>query len=120
MIKINSVEWGKIKVNGREYGQVLIIGDEVFERDSEKLHQLFDTTHQMGDWEAEQLVADNPEVIVVGNGWDGVLEINSKFKVQSAKLGIELKTFRTPQAMEEYNKLVAEGKKVSALIHTTC
>lgn len=120
MIKINSVEWGKIKINGQEFGQVLIVDDQVLERDSEKLHQLFDTTHKIGDWEVEQLVADNPEVIVVGNGWGGILKINEKLKIKIERLGIEVKFLKTPRAVEEYNKLVAEGKKVNALIHTTC
>lgn len=120
MIKIDSVRWGEIEINGQEFRQVLIIKDQVFERDSEKLQQLFDTSHKIGDWEVEKLVSEKPKMIVVGNGWDGLLEVNEELKAKSEKLGIILKIFRTPKAVEEYNRLIGEGKKVNALIHTTC
>lgn len=120
MPKIDFVEWGEIWVDGKQYHQVLIVGKKVFERDSEKLHQLFGTTHKIGDWEEKMLLGGKPEVIIIGNGWDGAMEISSKLKVKSEKLGITLKILRTPEAVEEYNQLVKEGKKVNALIHTTC
>lgn len=113
MTIIDSVEWGKIVIDGQEYKQALIVDGKVFERDSEKLHQLFGTSHKIGDWEIEQLLSGKPEIIIVGNGFDGVLEVN-------AKLGKEVKILKTPQAVEEYNRLSEEGKKVNALIHTTC
>ena len=120
MLKIDKVEWGKIEINGKKYGQVLISGDQVTERDSARLHDLFDTTHEIGDWEIEELFNNSPEAIIIGTGWAGVLKISSKCKVQSAKLGIELRVLKTPQAAKEYNRLVEQGKKVNALIHTTC
>jgi hypothetical protein len=120
MIKIDSVEWKKIVVDGREYQQVLIASDQVLERDSEKLHRLFETTHKMGDWEIEALLSSKPEIIVVGDGFDGVLAVGEKFKAQSEKLGIELKILKTPQAVEEFNRLSEAGKRVNAMIHTTC
>lgn len=120
MIRINNIDWGKVEVNGKEYRQVLIIGDEVLERDDKKLHQLFNTTHQIGDWEVEELFSGKPEIIIIGNGFDGVMETSSKLKVKSEKLGIELRVLKTPQAVEEFNKLSKAGKKVNALIHTTC
>jgi len=120
MVKIDSVEWGEIWVDGKQYHQVLIVGEEVFERDSEKLHQLFGTTHKTGKWEEEMLLEGKPEVIVIGNGWDGVLQVTENFKLKIEKLGITLKILRTSEAVREYNKLAEEGKRVNALIHTTC
>lgn len=127
MVRIDKVEWGKIEVNGQEFRQVLIVGNKVWERESEKLQQLFDTSHKIGDWEEELLFSGKPEIIIIGNGFDGVLEVSEKFKarlaarqVQSSKLGIELKILKTPPAVGEYNRLIGEGKKVNALIHTTC
>lgn len=120
MIIVNSVDWGKIWVDGKEYREVLIVGDKVFEREHEKLKQLFGTGHQIGDWETEILLSNRPEVIVIGNGWDGVLEVNEKIKNKIEKIGMELKILKTPQAAEEFNRLSEAGKKVNALIHTTC
>jgi len=130
MSKIDQVEWAKIIIEGKEYSQVLLVGNEVIERDSATLHQLFGTTHKMSDFEIERLLEGEPEIIIVGNGWDGALEINEKLKMKISsfakasedrkKLGIELKVLRTPEAVEEYNRLEEEGKRVNALIHTTC
>lgn len=124
MVKIDKVEWGKIEINGEKYGQVLIIGDQVVERDSARLHDLFDTTHEIGDWEVEELLSNSPKVIILGTGWAGVLKVNSKLNPpaggQISKLGIEIKALKTPKAVQEYNRLTEQGKKVNALLHTTC
>lgn len=120
MPKIDSVSWGKVKVDGKEYHQALVIGDKVFERDKPKLETLFGTTHEIGDWEQELLLSGKPEIIVIGSGFNGVLKINPKFENQISKLEIEPKIDLTPRAVAEYNRLVSQGRRVNALIHTTC
>ena len=120
MTKINSVSWGKVKIDGKSYHQVLIVDSQVLERDSDKLHQLFSTTHQIGDWEEKQLLSGNPQVILIANGVNGLLTISEEFKTQILKLRIELKVVLTPKAVREYNQLIEKGIRVNALIHTTC
>jgi hypothetical protein len=120
MIKIDSVSWGKVKVDGKTYHQVLIIGDEVIERDKTKLEALFGTTHKIGEWEQEKLLSGNPEVILIASGWSGVLKIDEDFRKKVEDAGIELGVVLTPEVVKEYNHLIAEGKKVNCLIHTTC
>lgn len=120
MAKIEKISWGKVRVDGKEYHQVLIVGDEVEERDRARLENLFGTTHKIGDWEQRKLLSGNPEIILVASGWSGVLKVNEKFKKQIARLGIELRVVLTPQVVKKYNQLIKEGKQVSALIHTTC
>jgi len=120
MPKIDKVSWGKVKVDGKNYHQVLMIGDEVIERESEKLHQLFGTTHQIGDWEKEKLMANKPEIILVATGWSGLVKIDDDFKKKLAVKEIGLETVLTPQVAKRYHQLVQEGKRVNTLIHTTC
>jgi len=120
MLKVDSVSWGKVKVDGKVYHQVLIVGDKVIERDKPKLETLFSTTHEIGDWEQKLLLSGEPEIILIASGFGGVLKISSKLKVKIEKLGIELKILLTPKAVDEYNRLIAQGYKVNALIHTTC
>ncbi|MCX6724850.1 MAG: MTH938/NDUFAF3 family protein [Candidatus Shapirobacteria bacterium] len=120
MVKIEKVSWGKVKVNGQVYHQVLIIGEKVLERDKEKLETLFGTTHQIGDWEQRELLSDNPEVILIVNGWSGLLKIDEEFKKKVEDTGIELRVVLTSEVVKEYNHLIAEGRKVNCLIHTTC
>jgi len=120
MPKIDKIKWGNVWVEEKKYHQVLIVGEKVLEREGGKLRDLFGTTHRIGEWEEKLLLSKNPEVILIAHGWSGVLKVKSDFKDQVLKKGIELKVVLTGQAAEEYNRLMAEGKRVNALIHTTC
>jgi len=120
MPKIEKVSWGKVKVDSKTYHQVLIINDEVLERESDKLHNLFGTTHRIGDWEKEKLLSANPEIILIATGWSGLVKIDEEFKNKLKEKEIELQTVLTPKVVERYNQLIKEGKRVNALIHTTC
>lgn len=120
MPKIEEIDWAKVKINGKNYWQVLIIGDEVVVREVERVKEEYGTDHVVASWEQDLLFSKNPEVIVIANGWGGVLKVDEKLKMKTEKLGIKLEVLRTPEAVKKYNWLVEEGKKVNALIHTTC
>lgn len=120
MIKIDSVGWLKIKIAGKDFQQVLIANDQVLERDYGRLKTLFGTAHQIADWEEKTLFESKPEIIVIGSGWQGVLKVSPEFQAKCEKMGVKLQILTTPKAVAEYNRLIAEGKKVNALIHTTC
>ena len=120
MPHINSTEFGSITIDERKYDQVLIVGERVFERESDKLKIIFGTSHKIGDWELEELLSTNPEIIVIGNGVDGVLTVDKEIADAINKAGIKLIIEKTPQAIITYNENYDSGKKVNALIHTTC
>jgi len=114
---INSTQFGEIIIDNKKYHQVLIIGDLIEERDYEKLQELFKTSHKIGGWEVERLLSNNPEIIIIGTGQDGAMEVDKNlFKDKD----IELIIAETPKAIEIYNEQVKLGKKVNALMHTTC
>lgn len=119
-VKIDSVGWGEIVVEGKKFFQVMIIAGKAIPRDHEKLEKLFGTTHVIADWEEEKLLAGDPEVIVVADGWQSALKVSEEAKTRFKKAGAEVKILDTKRAVEEYNRLVEEEKKVNALIHTTC
>ena len=120
MLHINSTSFGSITINNKKYGQVLIVGKIVEERDEKQLYKLFNTTHQIGDWEVEKLLSNQPEVIIIGSGQSGVLEVSPEVKGKLTTGEARLKILITPEAIAEFNKIYKEGKKVNALIHTTC
>lgn len=122
-IKIDSVGWGSIQVGGKQHPetlQVIIVGDEVDPWSHGRLTESFGTTHLLPGSEAGKLLEGNPEVIVIGNGWDSVFKVSEEAKKKFEGAGVEVKILDTRRAVEEYNRLVDEGKKVNALIHTTC
>lgn len=122
MPHIDSTKFGEIIVDNKKYHQVLIIGDKVEERDWEKLKKLFDTSHEIGEWEIEELLSNNPEIIIIGTGQDGAMAPPrlSDFQNRGGGKNIELIIEPTPKAIKTYNEQVKSGKRVNALIHTTC
>jgi len=120
MATINKITWGNVIVDDQKYGQVLIVNGQVSERDRARLKKLFGTTHSIGNWEKKKLISGQPEVILIASGWHGVLKVDPEFKSHLASLKIKLKVVLTPRVVKEYHQLVENGKKVNALIHTTC
>lgn len=120
MIKIDSCGWGNVTVNGQRFDQVIISGGKVIRREIEKLENLFGTTHRIGDWEIEELLLGNSEIIILSSGQVGVMKITDEVLEKLSKSKAEIKVLLTPAAVSEFNKLSQEGKRINALIHTTC
>ena len=120
MLKINKVSWAKVKIDGKDYWQVLLIGEKIVSREVERVKEEYGTDHVVADWEQKLLLSGNPEAILIASGWSGILKVNEKFQNQIVKSGIELRVVLTPRVAKEYNQLIEEGKRVNALIHTTC
>lgn len=120
MAKIEKVSWGKVKIDGQDFWQVLVIGKKVVPREVERVKQEYGTDHVVASWEQELLLSENPEIILIANGWSGVLRVDEGFKKKIENTGVELRLVLTPKVVEEYNQLVEKEKRVNALIHTTC
>lgn len=119
-LKIDSVGWAKVVVGGKKFFQAMVVGGKAVPRDHEKLKRMFGTTHVIPDWEQDLLVSGNPEIIIIGDGWDSALRVSEEAKRKFERAEIEVRILDTKRAVEEYNRLVEEGKRVNALIHTTC
>jgi len=120
MIKIDSCGWGNIVIDGQKFGQVVIVKEKVKERDDKNLRKLFGTTHQIGEWEIKELLSENPEIIIIGTGQAGVLRVDEETREKLERSKAEVKILLTQEAVSEFNRLVSRGKRVNALIHTTC
>lgn len=117
---INKVSWGSIEVDNKKYSQVIIYGSNIEEREEGLLREKFGTTHKILDEEIYKLLSDNPAIIIIGNGFDGALQVDKTFIKELESEGKELHILNTKEAVELFNKLRAKGKMVNALIHTTC
>jgi len=120
MPKIDSTKFGEIVIAGKKYSQVLIIGEKIIERDYDKLKKLFGTAHKIADWEIAMLLSSDSEVIVIGTGQDGLLEVDNEFLKRMSGCRIKIFLDKTPQAIRIYNEQLELGGRVNALIHTTC
>ncbi|MBI5465206.1 hypothetical protein HY946_01195 [Candidatus Gottesmanbacteria bacterium] len=120
MVNFEKTWFGGVRINGQDWHDVIVVGEEIEERDDRRLHQVFGRAHWIGDWEVEKLLSNNPEIVIIGNGTGGLLEVTPEVQEKFKKAGVELKILLTPEATSEFNKLYSEGKKINALIHTTC
>lgn len=119
-VHFDSSRFGEVIIDGRSYGDVLVVGEEIEERDDPRLDRELGTDHLIGDWEVEKLLSNKPEIIIIGMGTAGDLRVTPGVRRKIEKTGVELIAATTPRAIEEYNSLVKMGKRVNVLIHTTC
>jgi len=119
-VHFDSSSFGEVIINGCPFGDVLVIGDEIEERDDQRLDRELGTDHLIGDWEVERLLDNDPELVIIGTGTAGDLRVTLEVREKFKKAKVELIILTTPSAIEEYNLLVSQNKKVNALIHTTC
>lgn len=119
-VYFDSSRFGEVVINGRSYGDVLVVGEDIKERDDSRLDRELGTDHLIGDWEVERLLSNNPEIVIIGAGTDGDLQVTPEVGEKFKKAEVKLIILTTHRAIREYNSLIKMGKRVNALIHSTC
>ncbi len=71
--------------------------------------------HFVGFAEIEPLLRERPDVLIIGIGYDNMVQVEEEI---AALPDVEI--LPTPQAVRRYNELRGEGKRVAAIIHSTC
>ena len=113
-MKIDSYTFGEVVINGRKYtSDVIIFPNRVKSGWGKK------RGHQVSPEDIEEVIKEKPEVLVVGKGDSGLMEVLPQTKRYLEEQGIELIALTTSEACEIYNQLCATQKVVAAL-HLTC
>ena len=73
--------------------------------------------HFVGFAEIEPLLRERPDVLIIGTGYDNMVQVEEEILAMSA---VQVLPLPTPQAVRRYNELRREGKRVAAIIHSTC
>jgi len=119
MAKIDSFNFGFIVVDEKQYSRDIVIlpDGSVKERHPGKGRL---GSHSITRTEIESLVAEQPEVILIGIGVQGMARLarDAEFYLLEPDLNVTL--LPSPQAVKKYNQCVEDGEKVAALIHITC
>jgi len=68
----------------------------------------------------EDVLAAAPEVVVLGTGRYGRVEVPEETKKALVEVGSEVVVERTGEAVERFNRLSREGRDVAAALHLTC
>lgn len=119
---IERFEWGRFTIAGTIHGEghlgagkdIRVIGTTVTEWAERKGHLL---TFKM----ITGVFDRGLEVLIIGNGVDGALEVPPDVLKKIRKHGIpDVRVAITPQACGLYNRLYREGRAVALLAHGTC
>jgi len=111
---IEFYDFGQITIDGRRFTRDLIIfPDRV--RDGWWRRE----GHQLSMHDLKEVVEAKPEVLVIGTGYNGYMDVPSDVRDFFASREIELVVEKTSEACETYNRL-AKSKRAVAALHLTC
>lgn len=112
-MKIESYDFGKIKIDGKIYSHdVIVFADEVKEWWRED-------SHWVDIDDIKEILEKQPKKIIFGTGYSGLMDVAEETKKILEKSGIEVIIEPTKKACDTYNKLSKEEGIVAAF-HLTC
>jgi hypothetical protein len=113
-IPIDSYRFGQIVVNGQAHHKdVIILPDRVVGGWWRK------EGHLLSPDDLQAVIEAAPEVLVVGQGASGMMQVAEETRQALQAANIELIALPTAQAVETYNRLRGE-RAVAAALHLTC
>ena len=119
MVHLDSTRFGNIVIDGKKYREDVFILSDGTIGDRKGMFPGFGS-HEVDQKEIDELLKDNPDVLIIGKGQWGEGKLNPADKIISSikERGVELIQLPTPKVIEKFNELT--DKKVVALIHITC
>jgi hypothetical protein len=114
-MKISSYAFGKIIINGSEYNADLIIfPDTIYQSWWRK------EGHSLCMEDLKEVLSRDIKILVVGTGSYGKMKVPESLIQELRNKGIETIIKETDKAVELFNTLISEGKKVAGAFHLTC
>lgn len=119
MAKISSYNFGFIVIDGKQYlHDVVILPDGAVKEREPGRGRL--GSHNITAAEIERLQQLQPEFIIIGNGASGMARLSEDAKDSLRGPDSNIQLLPSLRAVQKFNQLVDEGKRVAALIHVTC
>jgi len=114
-MKITHYSFGKMIVNGNEYTSDLIILPD-------RIHQSWwrKEGHSLCIEDLAEIFKSDIDILVVGTGAYGRMRVSDEIINELKKKGIETYPEDTGKAVDLFNKLIEEGRKVAGAFHLTC
>jgi len=116
-LKISHYSFGRMTIDGKTYtSDVIIYPGRV---DSSWWRR---EGHYLQPIDLEDIVNAKPDILIIGKGHDGVMQVPEETMKFIKSKGIEVQTAVTGKAVEAFNKLQVEkpDKIIIAALHLTC
>ncbi len=111
---IDSYQFGLVLVNGKQYtSDVIIFPGRV------KDNWWRRSGHQLCLDDIAEVMAEKPEVLIVGTGASGVMKVLPEVQRAADAQGIKLIVETTDKACHTYNRL-SHSHRAVAVLHLTC
>ena len=114
-MKIDSYSFGQIVINGKEY-----ISDVIIYHDRVDASWWRKEGHRLQPGDITAALNAQPDILIIGTGYAGVLTVPRELAAHITSLGIEIMVERTTKAVELYNSFLGTKKYAVAALHITC
>ena len=112
---VESYRFGKIVINGQKYNKDLIVFPGEI-----RTNWWRKDGHSLCLNDLEVLDEIKVDILVIGIGSAGAMKVPSNVIQELNQKKIEVIVLKTPEAVEEYNRLTQEKKSVGGAFHLTC
>ena len=114
-MKISNYQFGKINV-----GDATVTSDLIVYPENYQDHWWRKQGHELQTEDLQSIVEFQPDVLVVGTGYFGRMQIPRETQDYLQQQGIQLVSARTSEAVKKFNQLQQQSAKVVAALHLTC
>ncbi|MFW6134057.1 MAG: MTH938/NDUFAF3 family protein [Elusimicrobiota bacterium] len=112
-MKIEAYSFGSIIIDGKKYStDILIVGDKI-------INWWRDQGHYLQSQDLKEVWDYEPDVLVVGQGAYGTMDVSEDVEKKCAQMGVEFISGKTADITDKYND-ISDDKKVACGLHLTC
>ena len=117
--KIEATTFGSITIDGQriENDVLLRLDGSVKKRKKKLSKKVYGTSHTISHAEARFIYEKGTELLIIGTGHYGRVELSDEARRYLKKHGCRVKLEATPEAIYTWN---AAGENTIALFHVTC
>lgn len=114
-MKITDYSFGKIDIDGRAYTSDVIIYPQRVDSSWWR-----NEGHRLQIKDLHDVVEAKPEVVVIGTGYFGRMDVPDQTRTFLESHGIQVHSARTSEAVKLFNKLQQDAATIVATLHLTC
>ena len=114
-MKITHYTFGEIDIDGKRYYSDVIITSTCV-----KDNWWRKEGHNLAIDDLESVIDNNPQIIIIGTGYYGRLQVPEVTRAFLKAKGIQVEAVPTSDAVERFNQLQQECARIVAALHLTC
>ena len=112
--KVESYSFGQMVVDGQEYtNDLILLPDRIMS------NWWREEGHRLSTQDLEDVLDAKPDILVVGTGAYGAMDVPGRTRQDIEDAGIELRTAETGDAWRTYNEL-RDSQETAGAFHLTC